>query len=294
MIRTSIRAAAVIWAAAANASVWAQSTDVAPPPMWGDRASVYLSLAQSGSAETTNTGSLPPQIETSARAATANPPTAPAAARSLTASRPPHRVDPGVRQAVHRVGALASEGDPKRRLAPRITSGDSPSAPDDRAGSGHRSIRHMELPWKSASTMVGALGVVLGAMVICTWLLRRGMRKSAGPLPREVVSILGHAPLAARNVAQLLRVGNKLVLISLTPAGAETLTEVTDPAEVDRLVGLCQQTSPHSTTKAFEHVFRQLASEPTEDTFPDRRSPFGPGIPAFDPGRAFRGGPTRG
>jgi hypothetical protein len=80
-------------------------------------------------------------------------------------------------------------------------------------------------------------------------------------LPGDVVSVLGRVPLAARQFAHLLRVGNKLVLVTLTPSGAETITEVTDPVEVDRIVGLCQQFNPHSTTKAFEHVFRQLSRE---------------------------------
>jgi hypothetical protein len=57
------------------------------------------------------------------------------------------------------------------------------------------------------------------------------------------------------------------VLVSISPSGAETLTEVTDPAEVDRLAGLCQQANPHSTTKAFEQVFRQLAREPAPRGF---------------------------
>jgi hypothetical protein len=65
----------------------------------------------------------------------------------------------------------------------------------------------------------------------------------------------------------LLRVGNKLVLVALTPGGAETLTEVTDPAEVDRLMGLCQQTDRHSTTKAFEQVFQSLSREPATSGF---------------------------
>jgi flagellar protein FliO/FliZ len=128
--------------------------------------------------------------------------------------------------------------------------------------------------WESIGTTVSALGVVLAFFLICVWLLRRGTRKSSTALPRDVVSVLGRVPLAARNVAQLLRVGNKLVLVSLTPAGAETLTEVTDAAEVDRLVGLCQQSDPHSTTKAFEQVFRQLSLEPAEDGFVGRDSLF--------------------
>jgi hypothetical protein len=62
-------------------------------------------------------------------------------------------------------------------------------------------------------------------------------------------------------------VGNKLVLVSLSPGGIQTLTEVTDSAEVDRLAGLCQQSNPHSATKAFEQVFRQLAREPAPSGF---------------------------
>jgi flagellar biogenesis protein FliO len=86
-------------------------------------------------------------------------------------------------------------------------------------------------------------------------------------LPTDVVSVLGRVPLAARQVAQLLRVGNKLVLVSLTPGGAKTLTEVTDPVEVDRIVGMCQQLNPHSTTKAFEQVFQQLSRESAPNGF---------------------------
>ena len=122
-------------------------------------------------------------------------------------------------------------------------------------------------PAGSLYTIFSALAIVIGAFLIFAWLLRRGGRRTAAALPADVVSVLGRVPLAARQCAQLLRVGNKLVLVSITPTGAETLTEVTDPAEVDRLVGLCQQYSPHSTTKAFEQVFRQLSRESAPSGF---------------------------
>ena len=80
-------------------------------------------------------------------------------------------------------------------------------------------------------------------------------------LPEEVVSVLGRVPLAARQFAELVRVGNKLVLVSITPTGAEPLTEITDPAEIDRLVGLCRQRTKGSSTDEFDQVFRQLAEE---------------------------------
>ena len=58
-----------------------------------------------------------------------------------------------------------------------------------------------------------------------------------------------------------------LVLVALTPEGPTTLTEVTDLAEVDRLVGLCQQTDAKSTTKMFEQVFQQFSAEPTSGSY---------------------------
>jgi flagellar biogenesis protein FliO len=112
-------------------------------------------------------------------------------------------------------------------------------------------------------------------------------------LPGDVVSVLGRVPLAARQFAELLRVGNKLVLVSITPTGAEPLTEVTDPVEVDRLLGLCQQNNPHSTTKAFEQVFQQLSNETAPHGFFGGES-----LPTSlsSPARAYRAyrGDTRG
>jgi len=117
------------------------------------------------------------------------------------------------------------------------------------------------LPLDTIYAILTALAIVVGVFLLFVWLLRRGGAKTASVLPADVVSVLGRVPLASRQFAELLRVGNKLVLVSLTPTSAETLTEVTDPVEVDRLLGLCQQCSPHSTTKAFEQVFQQLSRD---------------------------------
>ena len=83
-------------------------------------------------------------------------------------------------------------------------------------------------------------------------------------MPGEVVEVLGRAPLANRQQIHLLRCGNKLLLVSVTPTGAETLTEITDPMEVDRLAGLCQQAQPGSATAAFRKVLQQFGHEPDD------------------------------
>jgi flagellar biogenesis protein FliO len=125
------------------------------------------------------------------------------------------------------------------------------------------------IPTASLYTMGTGLAIVVGAFLLFAWVLRRGGqgRASRGMLPADAVSVLGRVSLTSKQVAQLLRVGNKLVLVALTPGGAETLTEVTDPVEVDRLMGLCQQHDPRSTTKAFEEVFQNLSREPVSSGF---------------------------
>jgi flagellar biogenesis protein FliO len=108
-------------------------------------------------------------------------------------------------------------------------------------------------------TLAGSLGVVLGIFLLIAWLMRRAAPQGLTRLPNEAFEVLGRAPLAGRQNVHLVRCGNKLLLVSITPAGTETLTEITDLQEVDRLAGLCRQAGPQSSTAAFRHIFEQLA-----------------------------------
>jgi flagellar biogenesis protein FliO len=84
-------------------------------------------------------------------------------------------------------------------------------------------------------------------------------------LTGEVFEVLGRAPLAARQQVHLVRLGAKLVLLSVSPAGVEALSEVTDPDEVIRLAGLCQRVRPDSATAAFRQVFQRFSKNHPAD-----------------------------
>lgn len=92
----------------------------------------------------------------------------------------------------------------------------------------------------SAVKLFGSLALVIGLFLLAVWLLRRAAPRGAKPLPTEVFESLGRAPLAFRNQAHLLRLGNKLLLVSASVGGVEPLAEITDPAEVERLTELCR------------------------------------------------------
>jgi flagellar biogenesis protein FliO len=107
-------------------------------------------------------------------------------------------------------------------------------------------------------SMLGSLAIVLGLFFALVWFMRRGLPKGSRVLPSDVVEVLGRAPLAARQQMHLVRFGHKLLLVSVSAGGAETLSEIIEPAEVDRLAGICQQAQPNSATNAFRQVFRQF------------------------------------
>jgi len=125
-------------------------------------------------------------------------------------------------------------------------------------------------------TVGGSLAIVLGLFLVVAWALRKTAPRGSLVLPKEVFDILGRAPLGARQQVQLLRCGNKLLLVSITPGGAETLTEVTDPVEVDRLAGICHQAHPKSATTAFRQVFQQMAPKSAAPAEMDGLEPANP------------------
>ena len=122
----------------------------------------------------------------------------------------------------------------------------------------------------SLVTVGSSLAVVLGLFFVVAWIMRRTGGRASTRLPTDVLENLGHAPLAARQQVHLLRCGNKLLLVCLTPEGAQTLTEITDPDEVTRLAGLCRQTQPQSATAAFRQVFQQFQGESGRSALADQ------------------------
>jgi flagellar biogenesis protein FliO len=150
---------------------------------------------------------------------------------------------------------------PAKRAAPS-RAGSLPLAKHPNAG--EKSETGAKPSTSGGSSVLGvmaALGVVLGLFFAVAWLMRRSTPGNYGLLPSEVVEVLGRLPLAARQQVHLIRVGNKLVLICATPAGVESLTEVTEPEEVARLAGLCRRSQPNNSTAVFRQFFQQFTRE---------------------------------
>lgn len=119
--------------------------------------------------------------------------------------------------------------------------------------------------------VLSSLAIVLGLFFLLVWITRRAFPKSATTLPSDVLEVLGRSPLASRHHLQLLRLGHRVLLVSINGEGAETLAEITDTDEVNHLVSLCRQQQPGSISGSFRQVLDQLGTQPNKVAHPAPR-----------------------
>jgi flagellar biogenesis protein FliO len=104
--------------------------------------------------------------------------------------------------------------------------------------------------------ILGALGIVLGGYFALVWLLRFISPAVNTHLPRDVFEVLGKTGFGNRQHLQLVRLGNKLLLLLESAEGIQPIAEVTDPAEVEHLVDLCD---PQARRRKNRHAGRRGA-----------------------------------
>jgi flagellar biogenesis protein FliO len=213
-------------------------------------------------------------VVSNARAQTSNPPSGAVRSHYTTGVSPvPQNTAPPVTapqyNPAYQPGAVAPvvleqpAALPPRELAPsNAVAVPLPLSPRG-SPAGKALLRTPTSGWGALSSVGASLSLVIAAFICVAWLSKRYLPKTAGPLPKEVVEQLGWAPLAGRQQMQLVRIGNKLLLLAVTPgSNVEPLAEVTEPAEVERLSALCRRTKSDSTTHSFREVISELERQP--------------------------------
>ncbi len=118
-----------------------------------------------------------------------------------------------------------------------------------------------EKPKGTASTLqmlvsiISSLLLVVGLFLGAAWCYRKTLGTTlAGGLPKQVVNVLGRTSISARQQMVLVRFGSKLLLVSVIQGEARTLGEITDPLEVDQMLGLCESGQPGSISQSFKSL----------------------------------------
>ncbi len=116
-------------------------------------------------------------------------------------------------------------------------------------------------PQTSGSTLqmlvsiISSLLLVVGLFLGVAWCYRKTLGTSlSGGLPKQVVSILGRTSISARQQLVLVRFGSKLLLVSVIQGEARTLGEISDPLEVDLMLGQCESGQPGSISQSFKSL----------------------------------------
>ncbi|GEM_PF-1676433 len=102
-----------------------------------------------------------------------------------------------------------------------------------------------------------ALAIVLALLFVFFWVSKKAVPKSMQALPLEMIEVLGNAPLSTKQHLRLVRLGNRLLLLAVSENQSQTLSEITDPDEVQHLLELCQSKRPNSVSQSFQSVLRE-------------------------------------
>ncbi|MDB5343851.1 MAG: flagellar biosynthesis protein FliO [Schlesneria sp.] len=106
-------------------------------------------------------------------------------------------------------------------------------------------------------TTIVSLSVIVAALGTLTYWIKPYLGVSRG-LPVEAVELLGRRSLEQKVAIHLVRCGGRVLVLSVSPEGARTLSEITDPAEVRRLVDACH--APRDSKQASNFSASPLGS----------------------------------
>ena len=134
------------------------------------------------------------------------------------------------------------------RLPPRST-GPEPGTSSNRKSSSINSL------WTTAIS----LAAIVGCLMLVGYWLKPYLGLPRG-LPIDAVELLGRRVIEQKVAIHLVRCGERVLILGVSPDGARTLSEITDPGEVQRLVDACQ---PPRDSKPATSISGSVTAEST-------------------------------
>ena len=81
-----------------------------------------------------------------------------------------------------------------------------------------------------------ALAIVVGLVFLTRFMIRRFGGSAAQGGRGEPIEVLTRMPVGVRQQLLLVRLGSKLVLVGQSPGGLRSISEITDPEEIEQLL----------------------------------------------------------
>jgi len=120
------------------------------------------------------------------------------------------------------------------------------------------------------ATLAG-LAAVLALVFVLARIVKKKVPAVQKTLPSDVVQVLGRKALDYRHTIHLVRFGSRMLMLGVSQEGMTTLSEITDPVEIDYLAGLCKPSEPASVAQSFSQLFQtfQTSEKPRPTANPD-------------------------
>ena len=98
---------------------------------------------------------------------------------------------------------------------------------------------------------------VLGLIVAAVLVVKRFLPARASPTAFGAVEVVARTPVSPKQNLMLVKLGQRLILVGVSPERMEALATVEDPHEVALLLGRAESQGPRSMTQAFAHSFQE-------------------------------------
>jgi flagellar biogenesis protein FliO len=150
---------------------------------------------------------------------------------------------------------------PRLPLQPRVT--ESTSSPATTPAISKFSIPNFS---QSATRMVGALAVVLGAFMVLLWITKKIQGPSKTMMSKQTLELLGQKQINKIHSLHLIRLGQRILLVSASDNSVTCLSEINDPVEVAQLLTTNSQAGESSELpqSTFKRIFSQYEQNPNE------------------------------
>lgn len=180
---------------------------------------------------------------------------------SLCYAAPPRVIDENEPSLQPAAFAQPDELEPAQWISPRSQS----ETPARKSGTRKKISTPSASIWGTVIGLAAVFGLFLAGRV---WLSRHGPAGFRG-LPAEALELLGKRAIEPRVSIHVVRCGPKILVLGVSPDGVRTLTEITDPVEIDLMAGACRRKDAGSSSANFTGMFRQSASAAPRNTLGD-------------------------
>lgn len=105
-----------------------------------------------------------------------------------------------------------------------------------------------------------ALGIVIALILAVRLLIAKAYGQGAATSSGAIINVLSRMTIAPRSHVLLLKVGDRVLVVSESASGMRTLCEITDEVEVARLVGATSAGKASSVSQGFSQLLSKAAS----------------------------------